>query len=969
MPELPSGTVTFLFTDIEGSTQRWERRPEIMTDALARHDVIVRQAVETNGGRVFKTVGDAVCAAFPTAIEAVIAAVDAQLALGAEAWGELGGLRVRMAIHSGATDERDGDYFGPPLNRVARLLAAGHGDQILLSRATHELVRDGLPSDLALRDLGEHRLKDLQQSERIFQVLAPGLASEFPPPRTLDTLLHNLPTHPTPLIGRAQEAVAARDLLQSSDVRLVTLTGPGGAGKTRLSLHLAAVTAAEFADGVFFVSLAAIVDPDLVLPAIAAAIGVRDTGGQPLDELVREDLRGRHLLLVLDNFEQVTAAAPVVAQLLADCPRLKLLVTSRACLHLRGEHELPVPPLALPDLDASGAEEASPPAPLDQIAQSEAVQLFVKRAQAVKADFAVTPENAVAVVEICRRLDALPLGIELAAARIRLLPPQAMLRRLDRRLDLLTGGARDLPARQQTMRGAIAWSYDLLDPDEQRLFARLAIFVRGCTLEAAEEIGGKDLPASLDLLDSLADKSLIRLLDDAEEAPRLGMLETIREFAQHCLTASDEAGAIGRRHADWFLALAEEAEPHLEGPEQARWLDRLDQDHANLRAALGWLRERGETDLALRLGGALWRFWCLRGHFTEGRAQLDELLLLPTDAQSAARAKALNGAGVLADGQGDYDRAAALHVESLAVVEALGDKRAIAWSLNNLGWVAMRQGDYDRAQSLLERNLAIAQETSDTLAIATATTDLGNVAYYHGDVDRAKAAYEAGLHLFRDLGDDAQIAASLNNLAAIALDQQDIDGAGTLLSEALTLRQAVGDKPGIGQTLNNLAEVARRQGDDDRATTLYEESRVLAQETGDKLGTAISLDNLADLARRRGDPARAQTLYTAAFALYRTVGDWLGICACLVGFANLAAASERMASAVRLLAVRTALRATHSLPDTGPEADELMAPLRQTMGEDAFALAWDEGQDMALEQVIAETLAPDRSPVRVLPGR
>jgi len=633
MPDLPTGTVTFFFTDIEGSTRLWEQYPEAMKKALARHDALLRAAIEAHDGYVFKTVGDAFCAAFDTAPDALAAALAAQRALHAEAWGEVGSIRVRIALHTGAAEEREGDYFGQPLNRVARLLSAGHGGQVLLSQTIYDLVRDALPAGASLRDLGERRLKDLQRPERIFQLVVPDLPADFPSLKTLDNRPNNLPAQAALLVGREKEIEAVRGRLLRPDVRLLTLTGPGGTGKTRLALQVAAEVLDDFEHGVFFVALAPISDPGLVVPTMAQTLGLKETAGQPLIETLKDYLRDRALMLVLDNFEQVLAAASRVAELLAAGPQLKVLVTSRAVLRVYGEHEFPVPPLTLPD-----PQRLPPP---ERLTQYEAVRLFIERALAVKPDFAVTNDNAPAVAEICRRLDGLPLALELAAARIRLLPPQAMLARLERRLPLLTGGARDLPARQQTLRNAIAWGYDLLGPGEQTLFRRLAVFVGGCTLEAAEAVGGGAVEV-LDGIESLVGKSLLRQEEGVGGEPWFAMLETIREFALERLEESGEAEAIRRQHAAHYLELAEQAESALKGSQQMAWLEQLEREHDNLRAALRRSVERGEAEYGLRLGGALGRFWWMHGYLIEGRAWLTALLALPgASSSTAARALAL----------------------------------------------------------------------------------------------------------------------------------------------------------------------------------------------------------------------------------------------------------------------------------------------------------------------------------------
>jgi predicted ATPase/class 3 adenylate cyclase len=577
----PTGTVTFLFTDIEGSTKLWEHDATAMEAALVRHDEILKGAIEERDGYVFKTVGDAFCCAFPTAPEALDAAIETQRRLLSEAWKESGTIRVRMALHTGAAEERDGDYFGPPVKRVARLLSAAHGGQVLLSLPTQELVRDQLPSGTSLRYLGEHRLKDLFRPERVFQLLAPELPSEFPPLRSLDAYRNNLPLQPTPLVGREQEVPEVCNLLRSGETRLLTLTGPGGTGKTRLALQAAADLLEDFPDGTFFAPLATLTEADLFISAVAESLGVRETGEQALDESLKEYLGERQLLLLLDNFEQVLEAVPTITELLTAAPELQVLTTSRAPLGLYGEHEFPVPPLSMPDLER--------PPPLERLTQYSAVGLFVERARAVKPDFEVTNESAPAVAEICVRLDGLPLAIELAAARIKMLPPRAMLQRLGSRLKLLTGGARDLPERQRTLRGAIEWSHALLDQGEQVLFARLAVFSGGRTLEAIEAIcdAEGDLPVdAFEGVSSLLDKSLLRQEEGPGGEPRFVMLETVHEFAREKLGQSAEAEEIERVHAEYFLALAEEADPELRGPDQLQWLEKLEAEHDNMRAAL-----------------------------------------------------------------------------------------------------------------------------------------------------------------------------------------------------------------------------------------------------------------------------------------------------------------------------------------------------------------------------------------------
>ena len=527
MRDLPTGTVSLLFTDIEGSTRLLQQVGEYYTDLLEECRQLLRASFQQWNGNVVDTQGDAFFVAFARATDAVSAAVAAQHALASHLWPEGVVVRVRMGIHTGEPMLSAENYIGLDVHHAARIMSAGHGGQVLLSQTTRELVEHGLSDDVSLRDLGAHRLKDLQHPSHLFQLVIGGLPADFPPLKTLDTHPNNLPVQLTSLIGREQEIATVQRLLSREDVRLLTLTGPGGTGKTRLGLQVAAELSDRLADGVFFVNLAPISDPALVVPTIAQTLEVKETGNQSLLDLLKVSLRDKHLLLLLDNFEQVISAASQVTNLLAACPKLKIVVTSRAVLHVRGEQEYAVPPLALPD------PKRLPD--LVALAQYEAVALFIQRAQAVKPEFQVTNANAPAVAEICTRLDGLPLAIELAAARSKVLPPQALLARLRQRLAVLTSEARDVPARQQTLRSTIEWSYQLLDAEEQRLFRQLCIFVGGCTLQAAEAVcvtpGDGDTTRSvLDGVSSLIDKSLLRQSEQEGEEPRLVMLETIREY-------------------------------------------------------------------------------------------------------------------------------------------------------------------------------------------------------------------------------------------------------------------------------------------------------------------------------------------------------------------------------------------------------------------------------------------------------
>jgi predicted ATPase/class 3 adenylate cyclase len=823
---LPSGTLTFLLTDIEGSTPLWERHPAAMQAAIARHDALMDEGLKRYGGRQVKErgEGDSIFAVFTSPSAALAAVCALQQALLAEPWPDAAPLRVRMGLHTGEAGLREGDYYGVTVNRTTRIRSLAHGGQVLLSRSTHDLLRDGLPEGVGLRPLGPQVLKGLERPEEVFQVLHPELPADFPPLPAPLAPATNLPVQPTSFIGREREQAEVRLLLGAAP--LVTLTGTGGAGKTRLALEVAAGLVADHADGVWLVEFAALADPTLVPQAVAQALGLREEPGRHLLATLAAHLQPKALLLVLDNCEHlIEACAELATALLRACPHLRLLATSREALEVPGEILYRVPSLAAPDPDHLPAS--------DQLPRYEAVRLFLARARARRPAFALTAPNSRAVAAVCARLDGIPLAIELAAARVGVLPVEGIAARLDDRFQLLTGGPRTALPRQQTLRATLDWSYDLLSEREQRLLERLAVFAGGWTLAAAEAVcagvgleSSLQVPEVLDLLGGLVNKSLVQAAE-ADGEVRYGLLETVRQYGQERLAATGETVGVRDRHLGYYLALAEEAEPMLRGPEQGHWLALLETEHDNLRAALGRARERGAGEQGLRLAGALWRFWDYRGYFGEGRNWLEAALAEGGPAPTAARAKALNGAGNFAFYQDDYDRAVALYEESLALLRPLGDTRGIAGSLGNLANVAYVQGDYPRAAALYEESLALMRKLGDTWGIATSLDNLGGVAEAQGDYPRAVALHEESLALFRDLGDTWGIAFSLGTLGNAAYAQGDYPRAATLYEESLALKRELGATGGIACALEGFALLAGALGYSRRAVQLWAAAEAL----------------------------------------------------------------------------------------------------------------------------------------------
>lgn len=938
MSGLPVGTVTLLFSDIEGSTRLLLRLGADYPQALDAHRRILTQSISDAGGQLLDTQGDACFAVFVRASEAVAAAAAIRTRLAAHPWPDGADVRVRIGIHTGEPTVTPHGYAGLDVHRAARICSAGHGGQILISSTTADLVAASLPPSLTLSELGSYRFKDFSFAERVYQLDVAGQPSSHPRLRTVEVPFR-LPGQHRSMIGRERELDACLRLLDDPTTRLLTLTGPGGSGKTRLAVALAEQVQDRFDDGVCFVPLATVTEPALVGATIAQALGVREVGQRPAADRLADVLAGRDQLLVLDNMEHLLDAATLVAEVLAVCPRLKILVTSREPLHLTGERELLVPPLELPP-----AGQASAPHHLYDLA---APRLFVERAIEAKRDFHPTDDDASVIAEICRRLDGLPLAIELAAARIRFLTPTALLARLDRRLAVLTGGPRDLPARQQTLRAAIAWSHDLLDERDRTVFRRASVFADGWTLEAAEAVCGfEDDPlATIDALSSLVDKSLVLREELPDGEARFGMLGTIRELAAEHLETSGEADVTRRRHVEHYLALVEEAAPHLAlDATQLEWIERLDGEVANLQAAFEWCAASTDPErvaLGLRFGAALWRFWAVRSSAAEARTRIETVVRLAAGADPAAapaRARALFGAASLARELSDYDTTERLFEESLATARLLGETRLVADVLHSLGWLYVLRGDTARAREQYEESLRLFQRLADPAWKATVLTRLGYVCFMEGDFARAMSLAGEGATIARVIGDQRVLADALVYQGLVQQYAGDLEQARRRFQECLPVARRFGDRHVLSMTLNLMGQLAVRHGSLDEARKALAEGLRLAREVGNVRRLAFSLSAVGSLAAARGDGERALRFDGAARAAAHSIGTVRAQPAVSAANAEMTAVRQRLGEATATAAFEAG--AALSVDRAVDEALAWLADGSQVVNDEAELAQW-----------------------------
>jgi predicted ATPase/class 3 adenylate cyclase len=915
--------LTFLFTDIEASTRAWESRPEAMAASLARHDELIQLAVKDAGGRVFKHTGDGICAVFPAASAALAAAAAAQKSIRADDWQGAEPLRVRMALHSGAVERRGGDFFGPPLNRTARLLDTAHGGQVVLSLLTAELLRDDLPAGVDLVDLGDHRLADLARPERVFQVTHPDLVASFPPLRSLGSHRHNLPVAPSSFVGREGELEAVGDLLRSS--RLVTLSGVGGVGKTRLALQVAAGLLEAYPDGVFMVDLAPLADPSLVVIEVTRILQLVQAGDAPdvaLDRLCAY-LWPRRMLLLLDNCEHlVDSVATLSEAILRRCPEVVVLTTSREPLAVGGEVVWRVPPLGLPPADHRP----------EAVAASDAVTLFNERAHAADAEFGLTPDNAAAVGRICRRLDGIPLAIELAAARVRVLSPDQIGDRLDDRFRFLSAGPRTASARQQTLLATMEWSYDLLSQPERVLLQRVSVFVGSFDLEACEAVAsdGEHLrvPEVLDLLARLVDKSLV-VVDGSGRQARYRLLETVRQYAGEKLAESGSAEEVRRRHRDYFVQLTERifSDPLAEG----HWLTRSKVGD-DLRAALDWSLAQGEAEASLLLVVPLGHYWTQAGRLGEGRARLEQVLALSPPRSSPAWGRAINALGFLLSTQGDLEGSLALHEEALAFARERGEVNDAAAAGFLLGTRVLHRGDLERAEQVLREAYEDSRSIGSFAGMGWCEVMLGWICLARGDIEKASERFEKALEFGRRGMENNVLAHALASLAPLTALAGEAERAETLVAEGVETARRFGLFTILLMTLTRSCEVGILLGNWASAEAALRESLTLLRDTGGGAFLADSLEMAAVVREARGAQRPAARLLGASQGVRETLGE---------------------SSDVRAIST---------------ELDRCRSVVAQSLGAADFDREWAEGRKMSAVEAISYALEQlDSAPLPARP--
>lgn len=878
MKNAPCGHVTFLFTDIEGSTQLAQKFPAEIHDLITRHHSIVSSALEARNGFLFKSDGDSFCCAFENPEDAVMAAVESQTRLSNEHWGDAP-IKVRMGIHSGDAEWGTDTYMGYlTLARTARIMSATYGEQILMSGDAYDNLNKSLNSNrlsgieensISFRDLGERRLKDVFQPIRLLQVIAPMLRIDFPPLKTLDARPNNLPVQMTSFIGREEVIRTIKELIRQTS--LLTIIGTGGAGKTRVALQVAADMIDEFENGVWFVDLSGISEPKFLPNAVLNVFNLKEEKHQPKEVTLCDHFRNMEMLIIFDNCEHlIEGCAAMTEILLSNCPKLKILATSRESLRCYGEFTFRLESLKVPDPDKNESPE--------KLTMYESVRLFVERALALNKDFRVNNDNAMSLARICYQLDGIPLAIELAVARIKILSVQKICEKLNDRFNLLTQGKRTSLQRQQTLRALIDWSYDLLSEKEKLLFNRLSVFTGGWNLEAAEAICSDVKLFNneiLELTDHLNEKSLL-IFDSEKERYRI--LETLRMYGKEKLKENpDECRIMLSKHLKYFTDFAEYGELKLKGSEEKLWLEKFEEDHGNIQSAIEWSVKEGESEAGVRIAGAMQLFWGIRGHLTVGKHLLETTLVNSSMVSKSVLGKAKSRLGSQLIYLGEFDKAKNYLEEGLSLLREAEDKNIIKDTLNSLGNVYSYLGDYNTARDLFEENLSLGRSTGDKHIVAISLNNLGNKDYVEGNYESARELYEESLSIRREMGNKQGVAIALYNLGNIAFDMGDFAKCKKLFEESLIVSRDIGDKRMIASALNCLGGVATFQGEFDTAKNLIDESLELNREIGEKRNIARSLSFLGRLEQNIGNFDVALNIFNETLALTTQIGEKNGI--------------------------------------------------------------------------------------------
>lgn len=987
-----SGTVTFLFTDIESSTKLLHRLGENYEKVLSEHNSILRSVIKKFGGKEQDNSGDGFFISFNKAKAAVEAAIEIQKRLESHKWTGEVQVNVRMGIHTGEPNVSESGYIGIDVHLASRIGAAGHGKQILISETTKTLIENDLPEEISIKDLGKFCLKDFDKPETIYQIEIKGFQNEFPQLKTPAFKKSNIPFHLANLIGREKELEDVRKILLSGDKRIVTLTGPGGTGKTSLAYKISESLLGDFKDGVYVVLLASISDATLVSSAIARALGINETPSTPVMECLKDFLSSKKMLLVLDNYEQIVSSANILSELLDYCPDIKILVTSRIVLQIKNETEYFVPPLALPGSNYGKS--------ISSLSQYPAVKLFIERAKAVKHDFTITEENAQAIAEICVRLDGLPLAIELASARIKLFTPQMILSRLGSKFDILKSKSRSLPERHQTLKQAISWSYDLLPDEEKKIFRWMSVFSGGSVIESIESIFGSMEKLEIDIHDgveALINKSLLRRSDedDADAEPRFYMLETIREFSMECLE-DDEKLILMKHYVNYFLKLAEDAEPNLSKKGMEYWFNKLDYERHNFRNSLQWSFEQKDSSSALKLVGALLRYKIVRGNLVEGLNDILKAIKMPQENTiTLYRAKALNAAGTIVHEISDYKSSLKLLEESLEIYKKLEDESGIASVLNNIAWVNIHLGNIYTAIKLSEEALELNTRLNNDLGVAVAKNNFAWLAFRQGDFekaivfngesekmrikpgdsrgvafaqvntawceimtgkfDEAAALIDKALLIIEELKDRQLSAWACNIKANLHHSMGNYDTAEDYLNNSIIVMKEIGNKWVIFQEMSWLGHIKMDKGDLVKAKKLIGESVELFRQNGSKWGTASSLVLLGQLYIKENNPVRAKELYSESLLLNIETGNKHLLMQCFDGMAEIAVLENDPEKAAILYGVSDEIKKITKYCCTKCESerrDKNLKLLNEKLQQETVTELFNEGRGMNVEEAV-----------------